>query len=483
MVVMLITATLATTLLATALPATPPPAATSASQPEDARLEGSAAAPDLDERARREFRLTRAAWQIGAALGAGFTWYQWQIELNKQDFDFDRTWDGQWRRLTTSAGYRFDNNNLTLNVGHSVVGGYYHLFARSNGGGMLEALLFDTVTSSAWEVLVEHREVVSLNDQVTTIIGGVSLGENLYRLGDYFARSEPTVVNRVAMSLLSPAHFLAWVSGDAGITAPSAAGSDARGLADDAGRRFALHAGATQHLSGASAEQGWDGDLRLDLELVSLASYTRAAERARTLGGGEFTRLQAAYVGSRQQMSHFELGAQSSMWGRYYQKTTGERGTLTGHATFIGTATGFELAYDDRGRASDFLTAIHMLGPAVDTTLMRGDLRFRLTADAFGDFALVRPLHLAAGDARPRAGMKSTLQENDYYYALGVTTQARVEAAHRRLRTGLTYSLSHFDSIEGLDRRQHGYTSPTGIQHQAIRDDGNLIDQRVKVRV
>ena len=149
----------------------------------------SSAEPSEDGR----FNHKRAGLQIGAAMGVGAIWYQSQIELNKLDFDFDRTFSDQWRRLSTTSGYRFDDNNTTLNVGHAFMGSIYHQFARANGGSMAEALLFDFVTSSTWELTVEHREVVSINDTIVTSLGGVALGEGLFQMGEYFARSEPTV--------------------------------------------------------------------------------------------------------------------------------------------------------------------------------------------------------------------------------------------------------------------------------------------------
>jgi hypothetical protein len=82
-----------------------------------------------------------------------------------------------------------------------------------------------------------------------------------------------------------------------------------------------------------------------------------------------------------------------------------------------------------------------------------------------------------------RAGMKSTLQDSDYYYAFGVASAARLEAAFRRARAGVGVSYSHHDSIEGLDRHQKAYTSPTGIQHEAISRDDDLTDQRLKLRL
>jgi hypothetical protein len=455
-------------------------AATDLSQPAAAVTEG-VSAEDVPA-PRRPFNLRRAGWQIGAAMGVGVVWYQSQIELNKLDFDFDRTWSDQWRRLTTSAGYRLDDNNPTLNVGHAFMGTIYHQFARANGGGMGEALLFDFVTSSTWEVAVEHREVVSINDTIVTSLGGVALGEGLFQLGEFFARSEPTVLNRVLMSVVSPARALAWLSGDRPL--PAAAIGPA-GLAADAAHSFALALGGVQEAG------DWHSDARLDLELVNLGSYGRVARSHRTLRGGEYTRIQAEYVGGQEQMSHGSLIARASMWGRYDQNTIAvddggprDEPRVRGVATFVGSATSFELTSDQLPISNDFVAAVHLLGPTVDATWFQDRWVFRAAADLSPDFAMVRPFALReVATGAGRAGMKSTLQDSDYYYAFGVASAARLEAAYRRARVGVGIKYSHHDSIEGLDRHQQAYISPTGINHEAITRDGHLTDQRLKLRL
>ena len=419
------------------------------------------------------------------ALGVG--WYQSQIELNKLDFDFDRTWRDQTRRLFTTDGYRFDDNNLVLNVGHAFMGAYYHQFARQNGGGMAEALLFDFVTSSAWELTVEHREVISLNDTVTTTLGGVAVGESLYQVGDFFARSRPTVTNRILMGLFSPAHAAGLLWGDR--PQASSAGFDANGFARDAHHRFAVGLGAARSVGGPGRRAAaWDGDLRFDLELVNLASYGNEATRSRTLGGGEFTRINVDYRGSRQDLQALTTSARASLWGAYRQRhgcASGPDGAgLRGHALFLGSATAFDLIVDQMGDTNDFITALHLIGPAADLTLHRDRLSLRLATDVLPDFAMVRPFALdPARGADQLVGQKSTVRAHGYYYALGVTTTARAEAQYRKLRAGAGLSYGYYDSIEGLDRHQDEYVSPTGVFHPAITDDAEAVDQRMTLRL
>lgn len=434
-----------------------------------------------ETRPQASFRLKRAALELGAAMALGIAWYESQIEVNKRDFDFGRTWSEQARRLTTSDGHRFDDNARYLNVGHSFVGSYYHLFARVNGASMLQALLFDAAASSVWELTVEHREVISVNDTITTALGGVPLGEGMYRIGDFFARSRPTVTNRVLMGVFSPARAMGYLHGER--VRPSAAGFDEHGLAADAYHRFALSLGATTAVGGADAD-AWHGSLAADFELIDLPSYGRAGERARALQGGEMTRIAVELTGSPHDMQTMTLFARSSLWGAYRQEIRSATGDdLEGHASFLGASTAFDLSYHDHGDVTDFLTAVHLVGPSADVTLHRSPWRLRLAADLYPDFAMVRPFALDDTGRRDENTPGQSTLKHDYYYALGITAAARAEASFHRARAGAAIEWNGYDAIEGLDRHQNAYISPTGVPHEAITDDPDMADQRLKLRL
>jgi len=53
------------------------------------------------------FSYGRAALELGAVMGLGVTWYETQIELNKKDFDFQRSWSSQWERIATCHSLRW----------------------------------------------------------------------------------------------------------------------------------------------------------------------------------------------------------------------------------------------------------------------------------------------------------------------------------------------------------------------------------------
>jgi hypothetical protein len=334
-----------------------------------------------------------------------------------------------------------------------------------------------------WELAVEHREVFSLNDTVVTAVGGVALGEPMFQLGEFFARSAPTWRNRILAGIFSPARAVASLDPDD--RPRRAAVTDRYGFADDVHHRFELALGGSV-TPGAAARGSGRGAARLDLELVNVRSWGRAGRAATRLRGGESTRLLVDYVGTSGDLEALTLFTKTSLLGVHRQdvRATGSDG-LSGVGAILAASSAFDLSFDDAGAFTDFLTAVHVLGPSADVALHRGRFALRLGADVYGDFAMVRPFALGAGEeARAAvAGHKSPLRKQEYYYALGLTAAARVEARYRRARLGGSLEWNGYDSIEGLDRHQHAYTSPAGVHHAAIANDSSITDVRTRVRL
>jgi hypothetical protein len=435
-------------------------------------------AADVPDPSEPGFDHGRAALEMAGALAVGTTWYQTQIELNKLDFDFGRTAAEQRRRLLTPAGYRFDDNNRTLNVGHAFMGMYYHQLARANGAGLVGAYLFNLATSSVWELAVEHREVFSLNDTVVTAMGGFSLGEATFQLGELFARSAPTWRNRIAMGLLSPAHLLP------GGRDPGSAPWDGRGMAADGAHRVALEVGGALGLGGGAARLSDAGmSARLDAEVIAVRGYGRAGHGTRWLKRGELTRLDLNYVRGEGAAPRMSAVSQTSLVGHYSQAIDDEGAGPRGHALFVGAGSAFEATSEQVAGVRDFVTAVHVLGPMADLSLHHQGLTLRASASLFGDFAMVQPFAPGGIAEAALEGTKSVLRRHQYYYALGATGATRLEARYRGARLGSALELAHFDSIEGLDRRQVDQISPTGVAHPGVKDDFDLVDRRLKCRV
>jgi hypothetical protein len=86
-----------------------------------------------------------------------------------------------WRNLR--AGFEWDENPWTVNqIGHPYQGSNYFTSGRAHGLTFYESTAVAAFGSSTWEFLFENNRA-SLNDLVNTTVGGIAVGEVLYRLG------------------------------------------------------------------------------------------------------------------------------------------------------------------------------------------------------------------------------------------------------------------------------------------------------------
>lgn len=100
----------------------------------------------------------------------------------------------------------WDQNNFAVNhYGHPYQGGLYYMTARSRGYEFLSGSLFTAFGSLQWEYLME-TERPSLNDLITTTLGGITFGEIFFRLSES-VYSEESLAGKAGSWLLWPGRF------------------------------------------------------------------------------------------------------------------------------------------------------------------------------------------------------------------------------------------------------------------------------------
>lgn len=93
---------------------------------------------------------------------------------------------------------------VTNQFGHPYQGSWYFEAARSAGLDFWWSALYSTVFSLAWELFFE-TEPPSVNDQITTPMGGAMLGEVMHRSALYLRRANgPKWLNLLAAAALDP---------------------------------------------------------------------------------------------------------------------------------------------------------------------------------------------------------------------------------------------------------------------------------------
>lgn len=114
-------------------------------------------------------------------------------------------------RRNLRRGWEIDNDPFLINqLGHPYQGSMYHTFARSSGMNWWESAVYTFLGSAFWEMAGETTPA-SLNDQITTGIGGSFLGEVLFRVASLVLEnaggSPNDAVERTAFALAPATGF------------------------------------------------------------------------------------------------------------------------------------------------------------------------------------------------------------------------------------------------------------------------------------
>jgi hypothetical protein len=162
-----------------------------------------------------------------------------------------------------------------------------------------------------------------------------------------------------------------------------------------------------------------------------------------------------------------------TVWVAYAHQRRGRHlaGQTTGWSVLAGLASAFEHTQYNADEFEDWIAAVHVLGPAIEFTLMRQDDYLRLGFEVFGDFAMVRSFAFDQyKQQHALRGLKTVLQEENYYYAIGVHLRPKLEGQYGAYRLVAEYTYAHYDSIEGANR----LPAPR---------DFHLVDTQAKYRV
>jgi len=407
-------------------------------------------------------------------LEMAFYWYDPQS--NSVDWQFPDVSS----KLESSSAVRFDDNLMRTNyLYHPFAGQSHYLFTRVNGFSVGEAFLTATAFSTAYEMLLEWRELISINDLIVTPVGGASVGEFMNQLGDYLNSEPPhthTVVRQAAgtvtrdgaeVTLGLPRHMHESFDDP---KYPTALPADNLGLSSAYHHRFRLTLGIE---SAGNETNEWRELCLVDgqFEIVAMPGFLRPGTFHRWFGTGNFTssRLRFAFAGRQ---SDIEVRFDSDLFGYYSQRIRSGAGGRTGFANEVGFGLG--LRYLDRrlfGR-TDQLGIVHLLRPVDRAWFMLGPVRLELTADVSPDFA---SLHSAAYEGYVQRfgtdGTKSSLIRHGYLHTWGVSGGATAAVSLDDARLELSGRYGHYESIEGAERNQEDVSVDShGVE--TVRDLG-----------
>ena len=147
----------------------------------------------------------KSYWIPALEIG-GFIFSLNQVNRHLFGRDYESDEHTVWRNLRTAPVY--DKDPFSVNqIGHPYQGSIYYGFARSAGLEYWESLLYTLGGSFLWETYGE-RTPPSINDHVSTTIGGSFVGEAAFRMANLVLEGagdeRPDVWRELAAALISP---------------------------------------------------------------------------------------------------------------------------------------------------------------------------------------------------------------------------------------------------------------------------------------
>ncbi|QAT87706.1 hypothetical protein EJ065_6177 [Corallococcus coralloides] len=180
-------------------PPLPADAPVQAGPPADAPLNEETVREDAS---RKRFHPWLAVGEITAINLFVWTWDR--VLANKE---WARVGPDSWKE-NLNTGFVWDADGfLTNQFAHPYHGSLYFTAARDNGVPYLATLPFTLFGSAQWELFAEN-EPPSVNDLLNTSVGGMAMGEALYRLSslvlDTEARGGERFVRELTAAAMSP---------------------------------------------------------------------------------------------------------------------------------------------------------------------------------------------------------------------------------------------------------------------------------------
>lgn len=414
---------------------------------------------------KNKVRFSRALWTGLAHMVYATSSYWIRQDVMKEDWEYQFNWKDQKRRFLFKDGLRFDSNTFQFNWTHSLAGAMYYNYARGSNMSPGWSFVYGFVASYFWEFIVEFKEVISINDMIATPIGGASIGESMFQLGRFFRSRRGTFLNKIGRFLSNPILSLYdWLDK----SRPRNRYAYDEEIWNDC--RISLGARNDRMISGDSntyLDIDWENRLTLIPEWGTMGQYSHGISQPL------FTEFNVGGAVGSKGVYEFSIFAKSVFFGYFSQNIRAiddEEDKPAGYSFFIGLSSVFDAfkqipenipvsedspSGNEYEYRTDKHTIIGILGPALDFTYFNRDFRVRLSADAYGDFALIHAHAFKSYSEHYTFGQtKSTLENHGYYYAWGISLYSTLQLNYANLELRGKMDYHYFNSIEGMDRFQ-----------------------------
>ena len=404
------------------------------------------------------------ALDLGLYLAIGTAWYILD-QTNERDREYDWSFATLKKKFVTREAFRFDDNTFGVNApGHPIAGSLYFLSARSHGGNSLEAFAIASAGSAVWELGIEFQEVLSINDVITTSMGGAALGESFFQIGEFFRRAAPTPLNAILGTVLMGATpFLPWDHREP--RTHHAFG--ASGYPVDMWHRIYVGAGVEMSRASAGAPERAAALLDAGARVIDLADYGRVGTTDPTwLGRSLRADFHVRGTATPSGAEGLWLSAEAIWSGAYGRTLRADGGGLHGVEWLAGPSAIYDYQQRSVAAGRDRIEAVSPIGASGHAAVHLGASQLRFDASLHPVFAAVHShaweeIAGAAPEVPPAA-----LGRDGYYFSLGA-------------RAALAAALEWGGWRLGASARAYALSSAEWMEVPAHASSIELADQRV----
>ncbi len=456
-------------------------------------------------------RLGRAVLYMGAIWLADSTRYWATYAKWVEDWQYQFNWEDQKKRFFLFEANKFDSNPFRTNWTHGIGGAVYFNIARYHRLNLLESVLFESATSMVWEYFTEWREVVSLNDNFFSGLGGLPIGEPFFQLSKYLLNRKGTL-SHIAGYILNPVFGFSdlfggkkwrsnfsenYFSSPVSTLSLSNENFSFRDKTKTSGNRFSLN---------------------IDTEFLKIPNFGKPGSEIEELKFTStfYTRINFGLSTGKGGIDEYRFATKILYLGSFKQKITEDKsGKIKGYSFYYSFSSAFnyfkkkaieeydkgeyhynfnETGEDNQSESlwvngppdlpvnfTDKMAIINLFGPSAHLTLYSLPFKFEINSDVYLDFGLVNSFALnkySEGHDLFKDRIKTTLAYYGYYYAFGYTLNLGTGLTIGNLSINGGVRHQKYTSIQGLDRFQERI-----INDNKGHDSRSVLNGSVRYRI
>lgn len=400
----------------------------------------------------RKKNYLRTGIEIGIQLSAAMGIYYKNLVFNQVDFDYSLK-SGLKGKYVTGDAILFDDNDKFSNYGHTYAGVMYYQTARTNGFNSLESALIGFASSTAWETL-EYHEVMSINDQILTPIGGYVIGEATYQISCALV-SKNSIGAKALGYTLNPNMAINHGLDKAFKGDKYAAQPDCK---KPRWSDISVYVGLDKGQKAYEPSKNNDYVVGMNATVVKMDDYNKEGKGGQLVYDTAMSKMIVELNGN-QGLTDLRVIAQVVM-AAYHQKnmTKDEKGQLRGYDLILGIGSGS--TWHDRGGAElsdkeDFYGTVNILGATAHANINYNGFNIRADFGLYGDFAMVKSYSLEklrTSNGGNIDNESSVMKRKGYYWGVGASAIAAISISKGRWEVGYWGQHSSATSVNDRNR-------------------------------